>query len=516
MGLIITADRKTHYSALRAQILTFLTMATAVCVVLSCLASPPQGKLQLELIGPPPHVGIDSQKQALIEIYRGDRPQDTSSSPITLETYGRLAPGLSTWLPVGSYLILAHCSHQWITIQEQKTTTVKLHKVLFQKPQELAESSGVFHIQCQRYRQGVFPGHLQNTYELYMLSGQHSLFVNIKALNISIKEGNTPKPYALAAFRVPGATEKNTEGKHYFLSTDDHQLSLTRHISLGKWVFVWPGSYRASLHGTSHKIELNPGEIQELPLSYLHLQAPPNLSFKNFLAVHRTPYRASLKGVNSSYDLNINTTYPLFPGTFKLQLGFSNQPFEIKLSPHSLTNISLQALTINSSCKENQWTCLGKVDVSLYQGQQKTPLIKGASDIPLLYPKGKVKILLSTSAGLRKAFELTPPQRQKTLTLGTVVVQPSYKVSSQELTELVRIETLEDPPLGASLEMSSQKPTTLKLLPGKYALTSYLSYKNNPKSPYLKKKVRRELFYVQEQNTIHLTATFRGPPKKKK
>lgn len=474
-------------------------------MVFGCTHEMPAGRLLVES----DHVA------ASVELYRASpalsRSARSSHLPPTLESYRTLSSGVVLSLPVGSYLVLAHCSHRWISIRESQTTTLRLYEVSFKKPRGISHpEKGVFDIRCQRYRKSSFPQHLKNTYQLHMLSGEHRLFVNMMPLTLSLGQEESSTTLELGAFRLPQPPQKyraSEETHHYFISTQEHDLALTRHVPLGTWVFALPGSYRVSLHGSSRSLRLTAGSTQQLPLSYLRLEAPPDLAWENHIVVGRTPYVAALLGEESSHDVEPHTTYPLFPGTFELRLGFSRQPFKLHLKQDTLTTLPLRALTVQSSCAAEDWKCLGRVDVLLYRKGFSTPLIEGASDMPLLYPAGSMQVLLSTALGLRKNLPRVSAAANHQIKLGRVVITPRLVRATHRNTELVRIETQGDDVKGASLDLSSRVPTTLQLIPGTYALTSYQTYEDQT-APHRQKRVQKKTFHLKAKQTLQLSAVF--------
>ena len=382
-----------------------------------------------------------------------------------------------------------------------------------------------------------------------MLPGAHTLLINMVPRTIHIlpppeasfpgtlSKSSTPpapaKKIHIGAFRVPNATRpldtaaldtvaddtsephtstlKKPRRPHYYFSSPSADIAVTRAVPLGAWVYGLPGSYEASLHSSIKRINLIPGERMNLAIGYLKLKAPLQLPTQNTLAVKRRPYTASLDTPSEDterYNLELSDVYPLFPGPYRLWLDYSPQPIKIEVAENEVTEVPLQALTVRGDCSDQDWGCHGAVDTILYQTPHPAPMVLGSSDIPLLFPQGDVQVLLSTSLGLRKTLSFS--EDYQTFSLGKVIIQPLKHTTGGRKTEMIRIETSDTSPLGASLDLSDEQSTTLELLPGAYRLTSYLSQWGGEERGW-EKITERHRFSVKPGKTVTLKAHFYTP-----
>ena len=468
-------------------------------------------------------------------------------------TYSRLSqvvpsPKITTidgiTLPKTQYLLLAHCSHQFITIRKHHTTKTKLTKLTFITPQLPADESGTLTIQCQRLHASMFDQTLRNIYTLFLLDGRHRFFIQSTPYEVITHHHDDELTVHLAALKVATPTPPPTHptqrvplsnAQHYDISHPIEGSSSTNSLRFNEWIFLLPGSYKITVNGTHRILHLTAGQTHTITLGSLLVATPPAINLKALAIATGQPYAFTLITHTTQHQLYPNTHYFLLDGEYHLALGASTQSTKITIKPQHTTHRVLHALTVHNPCKPHS-LCSQQVELSLFQPNHTSPMIRTQSDLPVFFSGTELALTTHQSFGFKTALNLTPPDPTHpthfTLTLGQVNFNPVVVYDPAKKTELVRIEDPTYQPLhfhqstelwplgqiGQSEDIQNQpqisapptQMTTAYLLPGKYQLVSYESVKHQQGFT----KQRRELqhFVVGPGQTLQLDYTVLHPP----
>ena len=385
----------------------------------------------------------------------------------------------------GRYLLLADCSHHMVTIKTGQHTMVPLKKVRFLRPTlQNAGQDGQLEILCKRVR-GAFDQWLRDPTELHLLPGKHRLFIQMVPYEI-ITQNHQHFEVPLAALRLTEGPQPG--GDIFFLSAPSPALDITQKLSVGKWIYLLPGDYHLTIHGSQKRVHLKAGDTLEVPLGSFTLKTPPEASLADIPKVTGAPYRFDFITTSSTHRLALDTTYSVFPGKYQIRLMGATKTQNLTIQPGKHATLTLKALTIKTPCPEGAYSsrCLGDIDVSLFVGSQ---VIQSLSDIPILYLGSKVAAALHTSFGLKKTYP-EPPTHQ-VITPGTLTLTPKIHNDPVRQTELIRIESLIQSTIHTKKNSPKNLPheftedlrsmpkhiKALHLLPGEYALVAYESVK---------------------------------------
>lgn len=404
----------------------------------------------------------------------------------------------------GSYLLLADCSHHVVTIKTRQHALVPLKKVRFLRPE--LQSNGKLEILCKRV-QGAFDQWLSDATELYLLPGKHRFFIQMVPYEIITQNHQN--------FEVPLAALRLTEGPQpggdiFFLSAPSPALDITQKLAVGQWIYLLPGDYNLTIHGSQKRVHLKAGDTMEVPLGSFTLKTPLDASLTDIPKVTGKPYGFDFITSSSTSQLAVNTTYSVFPGKYQIQLMGATKTQSLTVQPGKHATLNLKALTIKTPCPEGTHSsgCLGEIDVSLFLGSQ---MIQSLNDIPILYLGSKVTAALHTSFGLKKT--LPESVTHQVTTPGTVTLSSEIHDDPTRQTELIRIESLTQSAQNAEKSLSHEFTEDLRsmpkhikalhLLPGEYVLMTYESVK----IPGGFQKQRRQIqrFLLADGSTLHLT-----------
>lgn len=421
------------------------------------------------------------------------------SEPLSPQVF---AEGMS--LSAGTYLLLADCSHQIITIEKQKTHRIPLRKLLLKMPQqELGSSPGV-EIFCSRGEGGFWRQRFDQVSELYVLPGNHSITVEMVPYEIQ----STEDTLLLSALLVQG----KKGAKHFYLSAQKRGPSITKKYPVGSWIALLPGEYEVSVHGSKKLIRLFPQGKLTLALSHFRVTTPEGVVLKNALSYMRRPYGFTLWQGESFYRLQLNRTYGILPGQYELQLDLSDSKTPLTLKPDSEQTLPLRSLSLDYRCEDFSFddkmpACDESMDVYLYFEKEAHP-IKASSHMPILFHHHRVSVQLGGSHGLRKLIRWSSQDFSlKKLALGVVVISGVKVYTKSEVTELVRVEVLDQESknknsLGVSEDIKG-KVSTLYLIPGTYGLVSYSSLEKN--GIFTQERRVMKVFTVKENKLMSLS-----------
>ena len=186
---------------------------------------------------------------------------DDEAFSLTGEVIGK--PNTNLELTIGTYLVMADCSHELIVIRPTKVVQLNIGKVQFKIP-PIELSSSAFSVQCDRFKASIFRQQLTDVFELDVLEGQRNMLINMKPLKVNIGTSHLDQPLEinLAALRWGVPDLKNPLEQKYFVSVSNETVSITKPVKWGNGLSASPENtkFRSTDPNKklkSHKAKLN-------------------------------------------------------------------------------------------------------------------------------------------------------------------------------------------------------------------------------------------------------------------
>ena len=170
--------------------------------------------------------------------------------------------------------------------------------------------------------------------------------------------------------------------------------------------------------------------------------------------------------------MNLNEMYPVLPGKASVRINDSQYHHSVTLRSGKLTKIQAKSLIVHYDCSPWEWTCLGGREVYLYQGDRAYPFAKGVTDVPILYLDDQVSISLEGSRDIR--FHLAD-KIHISLNIGKARFIPKPIHRPGQVTDLARVEAIDKPFSGHTLDLEFDRVTTMPLVVGQYSFAKYVS-----------------------------------------
>jgi hypothetical protein len=379
-------------------------------------------------------------------------------------------------LPLGEYLILADCSHQRLHIQPNQQLELMAHLVEFTPPGEPNDRDS-FSIQCDRFSKTRLRQHLLNRYRLNILHGNREMLVAMVPFHIDFAAQGYTEPqtlsFDLAAVRLKAYDGMNPKTS-YFVSPAAGLISVTRDQEFGHWQFLLPGDYSVAVNGTEMNIQLHAREKREITPSFLRVTVDDQVDLNLSSNILGTPLYLEL---NNDHWLNLNETYPVLPGEATIKLNGSKKSYPITLEEGKVSDHQARSLVVEFDCPPWDWTCLGSHKVYLYNTGKSYPFAEGISDVPILFFEPDAWVSIQGSRDLR--YHLDPEQNDFRLRVGSLELTPDYHYRPNHITDLTRIEAIDEPYAGHTLDLPLERQAEVPLIAGSYHLAQYTSIYGN-------------------------------------
>ena len=421
------------------------------------------------------------------EIYRV-----ASESPLQLvaEEIGYFNETMN--LPIGSYLILADCSHKMINIENNNIHELTAHSVKFHPPHQ-AQTGDKFSVQCDRFSKTKSRQKINNRYQLHMLHGKRDLLVGMVPLRVDfngMENPNIPKElsYSLSGIQLTRFEEMKPKTL-FFISPSNNLISLTENQEFGHWLYLLPGKYTVEVNGTTKEIDLSQGESLSIDPSFVRVSTSQDLNIDLSSNILGTPLYVEL---NQNHWLDLNETYPVLPGSGVLKLSNSIAPLPVEFVEHLLTEKKVRSITINSDCPPWDWNCLARRKVFLYEGDKPFAFTEGITDVPVLFFEENVWVSIQGSRDIR--YKLKKSIVDHEINIAMVKLKPKHSHRSGQYTDLVRIEASGLPASGHTLDLPLDREISIPLPIGKYYLGQYTSTYSQE---YERKNSRKVIFAKQ-------------------
>lgn len=435
-----------------------LAFALALSGLAGCERKPVQGFLKLE-----------APASGTYEIYR-----IANESPLQFvsELSGRFNEDVG--LAPGSYLVLADCSSETITIYPGEHEKLVAHRISFVTPHPPGPQDG-FSIQCSRSDKTKSRQSIANRYDLNVIHGKRDLLVGMVPMHIDFEAMPEPEKqktltYKLSALQVADF-DGNKQEVSYFVSPEDEMIAATKYQTFGHWEFLLPGRYTMEVNGTRMQVDLKEGEERTVKPALLKVTTSNEIDLDQPARVKGSPW---LVEINSDHWLNFNETYPTLPGIATIAISGSTQSVEVTLEEGKEVELKARSVTIDSLCG-HETGCLGERAVSLYLPESPYPFIESVSDIPILFIDQDLPVLVGIEGSRDIVYTIPANVRDKTLQLGYAKIIPEPQHRPGQMTDLVRVEAVNAPATGHTLDVNLERPTLMPLIAGTYQLDHFLS-----------------------------------------
>jgi hypothetical protein len=423
-----------------------LFLLTHILFLLSCHTSFSPGYMVVK---------SDSKIDIPLEIY-----QIKQESPLQLTSEIIIYSNKKTAFEPGTYLVLADCSNEQITIRPGETVELQLSQINFLPPKPPSDTD-FFSVQCNRHRTGMFRQTIEDRFRLNILKNAKSALVSMSSTVLEIPEPGKVSTVLLSAIRVKNEQEKSAV---YFVSSSDEKQAVTKGVQFGSWQFLMPGAYDVSVNGTTQSVNLAPNQSLTLETGHLEVKAPAGLDIERIAKTRGYPYQIQL---GSDHYLSLNETYPVLPGPFVLHLDSSTIPIQDEILVGETKSIKLRSIEIDWGCEQGDAKCVGRGEIMLYKDEDHFPFIESISDIPVLFHGDNVKVGISGSRDIR--YNITPGEPITVLKTGKVLLKPIIQKRTQFITDLIRFEAAGPPSVGVSLDiLPTWKPYLMTFIAGRY------------------------------------------------
>ncbi|SME89978.1 hypothetical protein [Pseudobacteriovorax antillogorgiicola] len=397
-----------------------------------------------------------------------------------------------TELLVGTYLILADCSHKMVNISHNDTHELTAHSVKFVPPHE-TQPDDKFSVQCDRFSKTKSRQNIRNRYQLNILHGKRDLLVGMVPLRIDFKIMEQPKQpkelsYDLSAIQLNGFDGMKPKTL-YFVSPADNLISVTENQEFGHWLYLLPGRYIVEVNGTRREVTLKQGESLRIDPGFVRVSTSHDLNIDLSSNILGTPLYVAL---NEHHWLDLNETYPVLPGKGTLKLNSSITSVEVDFVANQLVEKKARSVTVESDCPPWDWNCLGRREIFLYEGEKPYAFTEGIADVPILFFETNVWVSIQGSRDIR--YQLKDDRTDFRLKIGLIKLTPKHFYRASQYTDLARIEAAGLPMIGHTLDLPLDREITVPLVEGKYFLDQYISLYSQD---YERRRVRRSIFIEQ-------------------
>ncbi|MFW7378184.1 MAG: hypothetical protein ACOH5I_05215 [Oligoflexus sp.] len=375
-------------------------------------------------------------------------------------------------LPIGQYLILSDCSHERVLIQPNHQVELIAHEVRFTPPVAPSESDH-FAIQCDRFSKTRMRQHIVNRYRLNLLHGNREMLVAMvpKQIDFTLESHTEPQmlSYSLAAVKLQ-TYEGMSPKTSFFVSPLDGLISLTNNQEFGHWQFLLPGQYLIEVNGTKMNVTLAEDESRTITPSFIKVTVDNSINIQQTSDIMGTPLYVEL---NEGHWLDLNQIYPVLPGNASIKLNGSNRSYTVELKEGELTEKHARSVVVEFDCAPWDWSCLGSRKVYLHNTDDAYHFAEGVSDVPLLFLEKDAWVSIQGSRDIR--YKLNEEQRDFRIKTGQVRFVPNFIYRPNQITDLSRVEAIQLPFAGHTLDLPLEQDTVVPLIAGAYHFAQYVS-----------------------------------------
>lgn len=391
-------------------------------------------------------------------------------------------------LEPGSYLVLADCSSELISIYPGKHLELVTHRVNF-VPFVPPSANDRFAITCMRADRAEFRQTIADRYSIDLLFGAREVLVGMKPLSLKFNEEIHRKEPTLKSFVLSSIAvgEKFSESEKYFVSPVDDLAPHTESQSVGSRQFLLPGKYLVEMNGTQRELELSQGFGLVVKPSRITVKTSDGLDLEKSDRISGSPQHFEMNG---DHFLKLNQEYSVLPGKLSIRMSQEKKATDREIKPGEVLELKAKSVLVDASCAKDDWKCLGQRKVKIFDSSTSLPIAEGVTDVPILY-LGDVAFL--GVEGSRDIKIKLSKERDQKFRLGYLNINPKPTHVFGAITDLLRIETASGQMLGSTLDLQLDAPSRVPLVEGPYALAHYVSQtssdgnrKRTPISVYIK------------------------------
>jgi hypothetical protein len=375
-------------------------------------------------------------------------------------------------LTPGSYMVLADCSSEIVNIYPGSAVTLVAHQINF-VPLHPPGDQDKFAIQCQRSEKTHNRQNLKNQFSLAVLAGTRELLVGMRPLRLDLSAASAPDGSAnsrvvshiLSSITV--ASKGQPPFDDFFVSPLGGVTPFTENQKPGARLYVLKGAYDIQLNGTEMMVTLGEGESRTIQPGTFAISTSANADMKRAEQVRGAPLFAE---INGEHYMNLNTTYPVLPGKISVRLATSLRPQTYDITEGENFNLHARNVVVDLGCEKDDWACLGSRKVRLFEKEKNYHFAESQTDVPVLFFENDVALGIEGSRNIRLNLNKSDDQHVK---LGFLEVIPTPTHKPGILTDLMRVEPSGNSMVGASLDMTLDKPTVMPLIAGSYRLSQF-------------------------------------------
>ena len=454
-------------------------------VISSCQQSPEIGYLK-----------VNAPSDGTYEIYRIASEWPLQLVSEELGRYNQRQP-----LDAGTYLVLADCSSESVVVLPNTEHSLTAHSLTFETPSE-PRPKDTFSIQCTQHIKTQTRQKLQNQFSIQVLRGTHKILVGMMPLAIEAKELEPQKfRFRLSSFVVNKPATEDPQTR-YFLSPTNQTISVTESQSLGSRQFLLPGDYWVELNGTRTRVKLAEGQESEINPGFLLVSTSKQVDLSLSSKIKGGPLYVE---INGDHWLNLNETFIVMPGSAALRLVGSEKQHRIDIVSDELVQKNVRSVRVDLDCPPWDWACLGSKRVFLFEKGQHYPFAAGVSDVPLLFFEEDAWLSIASSRSIH--YHISAHRRDSILKTGQIELQPRLEHRTGSVTDLARIETIQLPYQGHSLDIQLDRKSRMTLIAGSYYLAQYHSFagsegerRRNRRRIYVAPNTSNKVYFTVHQN----------------
>jgi len=372
----------------------------------------------------------------------------------------------------GSYMVLADCSSEIVNIYPGSDINLMAHRVNF-VPLQATSTDDKFSIQCVRSERTRSRQNLMNQFSLAVLAGTRDFLVGMTPLRLDLSPnglGAAPSESRVISQILSSISiEKGGQAPFddFFVSPVGGVTPFTENQKPGSKLFVLKGKYDVQLNGTSMTLELAEGESKTIEPGTLLVTTSSKVDLAKAEQIRGAPLYAE---INGEHYMNLNTAYPVLPGTINVRLATSLRAAKFSIEEGQAQKIHARNVFIDLGCADHDWTCLGSKKVRLFEKGKNFHFAESQTDVPILFFEKDVNIGIEGSRNIKYMLSAADDQRLK---VGFLEVSATPIHKPGVLTDLMRVEPKNPGLTGASLDMVLDKPTVMPLITGLYNLSQY-------------------------------------------
>jgi hypothetical protein len=465
-------------------------------------------KNPLKVLKPIHFVGERGKIAVLYKVEKDKSPQGKKMyKPIkTLKT------GSKIFIHEGQYALINECSKFEFTHKSEKETIIQLGKVRthlnFTAEQGTLPLLNVFLSSCRdpiEHKVKTWTNRL----DFDLLPGKNVLYFSGQKMKFSLPQ-ETKYEKVIETYPVSLRATQSESSDSYFILPFNKDTSqkinpkkafpVVSFAPLNGTIWLIPGSYMIEINGSKRWFKLT-SAVKE-PLSF-ELGALRILESKDFpmeerLSVGGKPIYVYL---DQSVLLDLNTTYPVFPGNYKLMLEGTEIFKPVVVEKGQTKIIHTLASKVVSSCQDSQDNCKQIPNINIFEQGKITPLGKVKVNVPFLLFDNTYTFGVEGLRGLSKILKTNTTNVAENH-LSRLKINWEYKESLTKIrTEIVRLEGRGSLIQGKSLDLLFAKPNEVYIPSGEYALSYFIVDKNLDKT-----KIRHD-FSLAANETKEVSVT---------